>query len=119
MWVDRLAVAVYECRSLERLLSYREVCFRGVHPDKSPPAEEDVQRVLTILSEADNSDYWFAVSRDGNRTAHYRGEKAHSAREAHFRLLQPFHWSCPLEHDRVSDFSSSVIQPSAKLCITS
>lgn len=65
-------MAVYECRSLERLLSFREVAFRSVR-DGAVPAAEDHQRVLTILSEADDLDYWFAASRDGNRAAHYRG----------------------------------------------
>ena len=68
-------MVVYECRSLERLLSLREVAFRGGARDEAPPAEEDRQRVLAILSEADDPNYWFAASRDGNRAAHYRGVK--------------------------------------------
>ena len=74
MLVDRAAVVVYECRSLERLLSIREITFLKVK-DASAPAPEEHQRVLSILSEADDDDYWFAASRDGNRAAHYIGAK--------------------------------------------
>ena len=75
VWVDRAAVAVYERRSLERLLSCREVPFTASR-DGAEPAAADHERVLTILAEADDEDYWFAASRDGNRAAHYTGAPA-------------------------------------------
>lgn len=81
--MNRAAVVVYECRSLERLLSIRETAFLK-EKDGSAPAPEEQQRVLSILSEADDDDYWFAASRDGNRAAHYRGAK---------------HAPAPLTHD--------------------
>ncbi len=73
MWVDRAAIAVYACRSLERVLSCRDVPFAAGPPDSAEPLQPDHHRVLTILAEADDDDYWFAASRDGNREAHYRG----------------------------------------------
>ena len=71
--VDRAAVAVYACRSLERPLCCRDVPFAAGPTDDAAPLAEDHQRVLDIVAEADDDDYWFAASRDGNREAHYRG----------------------------------------------
>ncbi|KAK9815519.1 hypothetical protein WJX72_004976 [[Myrmecia] bisecta] len=70
--VDKAAIAMYECRSLERLLSLNEVRFSAAE-DTSLPSPEEQQRVQTILDEAAEPDYWFAASRDGNRELHYRG----------------------------------------------
>lgn len=53
-------------------MSWAEVPF-APSVDSSQPAEEDVARVEKILSEADDDDYWFAASKDGNRISHYRG----------------------------------------------
>jgi len=79
VWVDHAAIAVYACRSLEQVLSCRDVSFAAGPPDSAGPAPPDHQRVLTILAEADDDDYWFAASRDGNREAHYRGAQHASA----------------------------------------
>ena len=73
MWLDHAAIVVYACRSLERVLSCRDVPFEAAQPDSAEPLQPDHQRVLTILAEGDDDDYWFAASRDGNREAHYRG----------------------------------------------
>ena len=67
------SIVVYACRSLERLLSCRNVPFAAGPADAAEPAPAVHQRVLTIVAEADDDDYWFAASRDGNREAHYRG----------------------------------------------
>lgn len=48
------------CRSIERLLNKRSQ-----------------ERVQSIVAEAYHDDYWYAASRDGNRTSHYRGESCH------------------------------------------
>ena len=71
--VDSASVAVYACRSLERLLCCRNIAFASAPTDNAAPLAEDHQRVLNIVAEADDDDYWFAASRDGNREAHYRG----------------------------------------------
>ena len=71
--VDCASVAVYAARSLERLLSCRDVAFAPGPADEAAPLAEDHRRVLNIVAEADDDDYWFAASRDGNREAHYRG----------------------------------------------
>jgi hypothetical protein len=70
--VDRAAIAVYECRCCERLLSERSIEFRGGE-DASPASPEEAERVRLIVGEASQDDYWFAASRDGNRASHYRG----------------------------------------------
>jgi hypothetical protein len=59
-------------RSLEKLISWQEVAFSGVMDESEPQAEEE-QRVSRIMSEAEDPDYWFAASKDGNREGHYRG----------------------------------------------
>ena len=53
-------------------MSWAEVPF-APSVDSSEPTEEEVVRVEKILSEADDDDYWFAASKDGNRISHYRG----------------------------------------------
>ena len=77
MCLDRASIAVYACRSLERLLSCRTIAFATGSPDDAEPLPADRQRVLTIVAEADDDDYWFEASRDGNREAHYRGAHAY------------------------------------------
>jgi hypothetical protein len=72
--VGHASIVLFECRSLERALSVRDVPFDGAAPiDPSPPSPEEHARVQTILAEAAGEDYWFAASRDGNREGHYRG----------------------------------------------
>ncbi|PRW44592.1 hypothetical protein C2E21_6681 [Chlorella sorokiniana] len=70
--VDSACIALFECRSLERLLSCRHVEFQG-GLDAASPSEEEQQRVAAILAEPSSPTYWFEASRDGNREAHYRG----------------------------------------------
>ena len=72
--VGHASIVLFECRSLERALSVRDVAFDGTAPvDPSPPAPEEHARVANILAESTAPDYWFAASRDGNREGHYRG----------------------------------------------
>ena len=59
-------------RSLERLMSWAEVPF-APSVDSSEPEPEELGRVEKILAEADEEEYWFAASKDGNRVSHYRG----------------------------------------------
>jgi len=58
---------------MERLMSWAEVPF-APDVDPSSPTPEEAARVEKVLSEADDPNYWFAASRDGNRTSHYRRE---------------------------------------------
>ena len=53
-------------------MSWAEVPFTP-SVDSSEPTPEEVGRVEKVLSEADDDDYWFAASKDGNRISHYRG----------------------------------------------
>lgn len=69
--VDNLAVVLYECRSLERQL-LKHVISLSTHTDNSEPSEEEKSRVDDVLAESDHPDYWYLVSRDGNREPHYR-----------------------------------------------
>ena len=54
--------------------------------------------MLTIVAEADDDDYWFAASRDGNREAHYRGAptgcRSCCVTGVQMSLLRG-HWHCP------------------------
>ncbi|KAL4423042.1 hypothetical protein ABPG77_002076 [Micractinium sp. CCAP 211/92] len=70
--VDFAAVVLFECRSLERLLSFQPVVFRGGF-DAAPPRPGEVARVAAIVAEQDSPDYWYAASKDGHRESHYRG----------------------------------------------
>lgn len=73
IWVDRVAVALYSCRSLQRLLISHEVLLdTTVDPRPVDPIEQE--RVQSIVEEAYGDDYWFAASRDGNRAEHYTGQ---------------------------------------------
>ena len=71
--VTHATVAVFGCRSLERLVSARDVAFADA-VDDAPPSDDACARVDAIVAEPDAPDYWFAASRDGNREAHYRGD---------------------------------------------
>ena len=54
------------------MVSWQEVAFAPAQDDSEPVAEE-AERVARILCEADDPNYWWAASKDGNREAHYRG----------------------------------------------
>ena len=54
------------------MVSWTEVGFAPAQDD-SEPAPEEAERVGRILAEADDPNYWWAASKDGNREAHYRG----------------------------------------------
>ncbi len=70
--MDTAGIALYECRSCERLLSYTE-CKLHEEVDSSEASLEEQGRVQQILGEASDPNYWFSVSKDGNRETHYRG----------------------------------------------
>ena len=53
-------------------MSWAEVPF-APSVDSSEPEPEELGRVEKILAEADEEEYWFAASKDGNRVSHYRG----------------------------------------------
>ncbi|KAK9866566.1 hypothetical protein WJX84_005361 [Apatococcus fuscideae] len=70
--MDTAGVALYECRSCEKLLSYQESKL-DQNIDSSEASVEEQGRVQHILTEAHDPNYWFSVSKDGNRETHYRG----------------------------------------------
>ena len=53
-------------------MSWAEVPF-APSVDSSEPEPEELGRVEKILAEADEEEYWFEASKDGNRISHYRG----------------------------------------------
>lgn len=68
--VDSASIAVYENRSLEKLISFQTVQFCSARSDDGP---DDAQKsiVESILSEAEEEDYHKAVAREGHRASHY------------------------------------------------
>eukprot|EP00887_Chlorella_sp_A99_P004960 scaffold4.g4960.t1 len=70
--VDMLEVALYECRSQERVLSCQQVWLQP-RLDEAPPSGEEQARVAGILAEPDHPGYYEDVSREGGREGHYRG----------------------------------------------
>eukprot|EP00882_Tetradesmus_deserticola_P029489 GHRQ01033034.1.p1 GENE.GHRQ01033034.1~~GHRQ01033034.1.p1 ORF type:complete len:222 (+),score=63.81 GHRQ01033034.1:84-668(+) len=69
--VSALSTVVYETRCLERVIS-RHVVQLLQPADLSDAAADEVQRVQAVVAEADDEDYWFHASRDGNRENHYK-----------------------------------------------
>lgn len=69
--VNSLSTIVYEARCLERVIS-RHVVQLLQPADLADAAADEVQRVQGVVAEADDEDYWFHASRDGNRENHYR-----------------------------------------------
>lgn len=72
--LDHAAVAVYACRSLERLVSWHAIQFANTDASNAEPSQEEQSKVSQVVAEADHPDYWFSVSKDGNREQHYRGD---------------------------------------------
>eukprot|EP00879_Flechtneria_rotunda_P011304 GHRR01011809.1.p1 GENE.GHRR01011809.1~~GHRR01011809.1.p1 ORF type:complete len:303 (+),score=102.57 GHRR01011809.1:136-1044(+) len=69
--VDTLSTIVYETRCLERVISRHLVQL--VQPtDMADAAAEELTHVQGVIAEADDKDYWYHASRDGNRENHYR-----------------------------------------------
>lgn len=105
MAVDSAAVVLFECRSLERLLTCQPILFRG-GIDGSPPHVEELSRVAGIVAEQEAPDYWFAASKDGHRESHYRG--AHlGATLMHPLLPEPWEHEA-FEEDHAGDRKSVV-----------
>ena len=96
IWLDRtehrpVSSGCMLCRCLEQVLSKQHICFCGT-PECTIAAQE-VDRVATVcwvadrtqanaypetaqakvMNEMDSPDYWYDVSKDGNRETHYRG----------------------------------------------
>ena len=55
------------------MISCHEVAFTK-QQEKAAPAQEERERVLAVVAEADDPEYWFSASKDGNREQHYRGK---------------------------------------------
>ncbi|KAF6251300.1 hypothetical protein COO60DRAFT_1561459 [Scenedesmus sp. NREL 46B-D3] len=69
--VDALSTVVYETRCLERVVSRRVVQLQQP-ADLSGASADEAARVQGVVAEADDDNYWFHASRDGNRDNHYR-----------------------------------------------
>lgn len=69
--VDSLSTVVYETRCLERVIS-RQLVPLQLPADLAEAPAEEFERVQGVVAEADDKDYWFHASRDGNREKHYR-----------------------------------------------
>ena len=73
--VDSLSVVLFQCRSLERVLSEHEVRFRGQMRNRHRPSKDEcavVDRVLVESSVENLERYWPLAARDGGREGHYR-----------------------------------------------
>ena len=88
--VTHATVAVFGCRSLERLVSARDVAFAN-ETDASPPTADAVARVDAIVAEPDAPDYWYAASRDGHREGHYRGDAVGATLVVRHRMRDAAH----------------------------
>lgn len=73
--VDSATVAIYACRSQERLVFSHTVAFEGGNDagGTGAAAPEERRRVEAIVAEADAADYYPKVARGGNRETHYCG----------------------------------------------
>ncbi|KDD75607.1 hypothetical protein H632_c596p1 [Helicosporidium sp. ATCC 50920] len=69
--VNCAAVALYACRSLERVASRQVVLFEGSDSAAEEVSEVEQERVQAVLAEARDPGYWFQASQDGNRKKHY------------------------------------------------
>lgn len=82
--IDTAAITLYECRSLEKIISQQVIPFGNGH-DNTGATPEEKQRVKLIVSEADDPDYYKLVAREGNRRAHYRSPEIGAT------LMHPLH----------------------------
>ena len=73
--VDSLSVVLFQCRSLERVLSEHEVRFGGKKRMWDLPAKDERAGVDAVIEESSVENlerYWPLVARDGGREGHYR-----------------------------------------------
>ena len=73
--VDSLSVVLFQCRSLERVLSEHEVRLGGQTRRRDRPAKYEETAVDRVLRESpvENLErYWPLAARDGGREGHYR-----------------------------------------------
>ena len=76
--VRDLSVVVYQCRSLERVLSEQVISLRG-HTSRAAPAPLEANAVNAVVEAFDGPEdadsYFFHAARDGSREMHYRETK--------------------------------------------
>ena len=78
--VDGLSVVLFQCRSLERVLSEHVVSFRtnGIARNRDRPSRDETAVVDAVLRESSREcleKYWPLAARDGGREPHYRDDK--------------------------------------------
>eukprot|EP00775_Hariotina_reticulata_P011186 gene11186-11336_t len=69
--VNSLSTLVYETRCCERIISRKQLLL-AEPADLAAASPEEVARVQHVVAEADDDNYWYHASRDGNREQHYR-----------------------------------------------
>lgn len=76
--VRDLSVVVYQCRSLERVLSEQVISLRG-NTSRAAPAPLETSAVDAVVEAFDGPEdadsYFFHAARDGSREMHYRETK--------------------------------------------
>lgn len=109
--VTHATVAVFGCRSLERLVSARDVALAD-ETDDAPPTAHAAARADAIVAEPDAPDYWYAASRDGHREAHYRGDAVGATLVVRHRHRDAAHSGDPIGLARlqhiIADFQARV-----------
>ena len=73
--VDSLSVVLFQCRSLERVLSEHEVRFGGQTRNRDRPSDDETTAVDKVVEESSVKNlerYWPLAARDGGREGHYR-----------------------------------------------
>ena len=73
--VDSLSVVLFQCRSLERVLSEHEVRLGGQTRNRDRPVKDECTVVDAVVEESSVENlerYWPLVARDGGREGHYR-----------------------------------------------
>jgi hypothetical protein len=73
--VEALSVVLFQCRSLERILSEQVIALHGEASHGAPlqPERAAVNSVLAAFASVD--DYWVKAGGDGSRELHYRETK--------------------------------------------
>ena len=70
-------MVLFQCRSLERVLSEHVVSFRDGDRDRDRPSRDETAVVDAVLRESSREclgRYWPLASRDGGREPHYRDD---------------------------------------------
>mmetsp|Transcript_23769 Transcript_23769/g.28685 ORF Transcript_23769/g.28685 Transcript_23769/m.28685 type:complete len:438 (+) Transcript_23769:48-1361(+) len=74
--VKEISTVVYECLSLERIISENKIQCNGrsklTNEEPEESEQKAVKKVLSEFSKKNIDKYWNDVAKDGNRASHYR-----------------------------------------------